>query len=133
MAGKVKSAHVSEIEPLLDSDPGEAEWKAVRHYFGITSFGTNAYVAREEGEQVVGMHTEVDTDHEELFFVASGLATFTVDGEEVDAPAGTFVFVRDPAAERGAVAREAGTTVLAFGASPGAFTVSAWERKYTGE
>ena len=29
---------------------------------------------------------------QELYFVVSGRATFTVDGEEVDAPAGTFVF-----------------------------------------
>ena len=31
---------------------------------------------------------------------SSGRATFTVNGDEIDAPAGTFVFVRDPAAKR---------------------------------
>ena len=44
-------------------------------------------------------------------------------GDEVDAPAGTIVLVSDPAARRGAVAREPGTTVISVGARPGeAFT-----------
>ena len=44
-------------------------------------------------------------------------------------PQGTIVFVRDPSANRKAVAREAGTTILSAGGKPGeAFTVSDWER-----
>ena len=56
--------------------------------------------------------------HEELYFVLSGRATFTVDGERVDAPAGSLVFVKDPAMRRGAVADEAGTKILAIGGRP---------------
>jgi hypothetical protein len=49
----------------------------------------------------------------------------------LEAPAGTFVYVRDPAVTRSAVARDRGTTVLAFGGTPGeAFSVSEWEREY---
>ena len=131
------TAHITEIEPLTESDPDEAEWKPVRHHFGIRSFGTNAYVAHEEGQHVIGEHTEVDesgTRHEELFFVASGEATFKVGDETFDAPAGTFVYVGDPEILRGAVARTAATTVLAVGGEPGAvYEVSPWERKYTGD
>ena len=59
----------------------------------------------------------------------SGHAVFTINQDEVDAPAGTFVFVRDPAAKRKAVAKEAGTTVLAAGGPRGhAFEVREWER-----
>src|SRR5262249_28612606 len=58
--------------------------------------------------------------HEELYLVLTGRATFTVAGEEIDAPPGTLVFVRDPAEKRGAVALDAGTTVLAVGGKPGA-------------
>ena len=43
-----------------------------------------------------------------------GCATFTLDGAQVDAPAGTFVAV-DPAVHRRAVAAESGTAVLALG------------------
>jgi tetratricopeptide (TPR) repeat protein len=104
----------------------------VRSHFGIGSFGVNAYVADEPGLAVIGEHDELGTSsgrHEELYFVAGGHATFTVNGDEIDAPAGTFVFVRDPAARRGAVATEAGTAVIIAGGKPGeAFTPSAWER-----
>ena len=37
-------AHVEEIGEL---DDGGAPMRAVRHYFGITSFGVNAWMARE--------------------------------------------------------------------------------------
>jgi tetratricopeptide (TPR) repeat protein len=37
----------------------------------------------------------------------------------VYAPAGTFVFVRDPAAKRSAIAKEKDTIVLAIGGTPG--------------
>ena len=57
----------------------------------------------------------------------TGHATFTVDGEEVDAPAGTLVFLDDPKQQRAARAVEAGTTVLAIGGVPGTHEVSAWE------
>jgi hypothetical protein len=48
----------------------------------------------------------------------SGRARFTLDGETLEAPAGTLVFVRDPAVRREAVATEAGTEVLALGGPP---------------
>jgi hypothetical protein len=57
----------------------------------------------------------------------TGRATFTVDGDEVDAPAGTVVYLDEPAQRRHAVAREAGTTVLAIGGRPGTHDVSTWE------
>jgi tetratricopeptide (TPR) repeat protein len=80
---------------------------------------------------VIGPHEESDSfagGHEELYFVASGRAAFTIGGDAVDAPSGTLVYVGDPAVQRGAGAREDGTTVLAFGGRPGeAFEVAAWE------
>ncbi len=67
--------------------------------------------------------------HEELYIVVSGHARFTVDGKEIDAPAGTLVFVRDPALKRKAVAEEKGTTALVVGGPRGEpFSVSSWER-----
>ena len=135
MAGRGFSiAHITEIPAALEAAPGEPEWKPVRRHFGIQAFGTNAYVARAGGDPVVEGHVEADDDgtgHEELYLVLSGRATFTVEGEDADAAAGTLVFVRDPRATRGAVAHEPGTTVIAFGATPGtAFEVSPFERKY---
>ena len=127
--------HIDEIPELeYEEDPGEAAWKPVRIHLGIRAFGTNAYVARRAGDQVIGEHSETEesgTRHEELYVVVSGLATFTIGGEEVEAPAGTLVYVPDPDTHRGAVVNEDGTTVICFGGTPGeAFTVSPWEQKY---
>jgi tetratricopeptide (TPR) repeat protein len=123
------SAHISDLKVEV----GGSAWAPVRTHFGVSSFGVNVYIADEAEGTVIGEHDEMGTRaarHEELYFVSEGHATFTVAGDEIDAPAGTFVFVRDPAAKRKAVAREAGTTVLAVGGAPGkAFTPSEWERQ----
>jgi tetratricopeptide (TPR) repeat protein len=103
------------------------EWIPIRRHFGINAFGVNAWTG-DEGVELVGEHDESTIEHEELYVVVEGHATFTVDGEEVDAPAGTVVFVRDPALTRGARAAAAGTSILTVGAKPGeAFSVSPWE------
>src|SRR5918996_377569 len=129
-----RALHVSEVLTPEPADPGEAPWRAVRLELGIGSFGVNAYVAEAAGDVLTSEHDEVEasgTRHEELFFVGSGRATFTVAGETFDAPAGTLVYVRDPAVVRGAKAVEPGTTLLAVGGEPGrAFEPSPWERKY---
>ncbi len=106
--------------------PDTLTWLPVRATLDIRAFGCNAYMAREAGDDVVEPHTEQGSDHEELYFVARGAATFTIDGETYAAPAGTYVFIPDPASRRHAVADEAGTTVLSFGGPP-TFSPSAWE------
>ena len=104
------------------------EWRPIRRHFDLRGFGVNAYSAAEVGGQVVEEHTEEQNQHEELYVVVRGRATFTLDGEEVDAPAVTLVHVSDPAVRRVAVAREPDTVVLALGGKPGEpFRVSAWE------
>lgn len=106
-----------------------AHWHPVRRTLDIQSFGMNAWTATEDAQQVIGEHDEVEGgQHEEVYVVVSGHATFTLEGKVFDAPAGTIVHVADPAVKRGAVG-ERGTTILAVGAKPGAvFTPSPWER-----
>ena len=119
-------ATIDELEALPVDDEG-LTWRPIRSRFGITAFGTNAYTAAKAGDRVVEEHTEVSNGHEELYLVLRGRATFTLDGEEVDAPAGTMVYVQQ-AVKRGAVAQEDGTTVIGFGAPIGKpFEVSKWE------
>jgi hypothetical protein len=56
-----------------------------------------------------------------------------VDGQDIDAPAGMLVFVRDPALVRSARATVDGTSILAIGARPGVpFEISRWERDLPG-
>jgi tetratricopeptide (TPR) repeat protein len=115
------TARIAEISSL------DGRWIPVRRHFGIGAFGVNAWVGKAEGDDVISEHTE-DSGHEELYLVTAGSATFTLADEDVDAPQGTLVFVQDPKTKRKAVAREAGTTILAIGAKPGeAFEVMSWE------
>ena len=117
-------AHLDEIEEISD---GRCPLRPVRHHFGITSFGVNAWTARDAGERIINEHDEAEDSNEELYLVQRGRATFELDGERVDAPAGTFVFAR-PSVKRTAFAEEPGTTIVALGGTPGkAYEPSGWE------
>ena len=116
----------------LDRIPVEEglEWRPIRRSLGIRAFGMNAYTAEKVGDIVVEEHNE-GTGHEEVYVVVSGLARFTVDGDDFDAPAGTIVFLPDPQVVRAARSQEEGTTVLAVGGWPGkAFEPSGWEGRF---
>ena len=64
----------------------------VREHLGIHSFGVNGFTPDEEGT-LINDHDESGSGQEELYIVLDGSATFEIDGETVDAPAGTFVYV----------------------------------------
>jgi quercetin dioxygenase-like cupin family protein len=103
-------------------------WSPIRLRLGVQAFGINAWTAHEPGAAVIAEHDERPSGHEELYVVVAGRATFTVGGEEIEAPPGTIVFVRDHAAKRGAIAAEPETTVLAVGGRPGeAYRPRSWE------
>ena len=107
-------AQLDEIDEISD---GRCPSRPVRFHFGITSFGVNAWTGRETGDRIINEHDEAD-ENEELYLVHSGRARFEFDGEPVDAPAGSFVFV-EPGVKRTAFAEEPGTTLVAIGGTPG--------------
>jgi hypothetical protein len=86
----------------------------VREHFGIHAFGINAYTPGEDGT-LISEHDEAGSGQEELYIVLDGNATFEIDGETVDAPAKTLVFVR-PEARRKATGDG---IVLALGGTVG--------------
>jgi hypothetical protein len=99
----------------------------VREHLGIQAFGVNAYTPGEDG-RLIGEHDEAGTGQEELYIVVDGHATFEIDGETVDAPAGTYVFV-SPESRRKA---SGDGTILAFGATPGeAYQPLDWGNAWT--
>lgn len=120
-----RSAHLTEIEEL---DDGRCPFRAVRLHLGITSFGVTAWTGRNEGDRILNEHDESDPDSsEELYLVLQGRASFELDGERLDAPAGTFVVV-DPGVNRSAFAQEPGTTIVAVGGAMGkAYQAPGWE------
>jgi tetratricopeptide (TPR) repeat protein len=112
----------------IERDPTRREWIPIRRRFAIEAFGVNAWSAASPAEDLIPEHEESSIGHEELYVVVDGHATFIVGGDEIDAPAGTIVFVRDPVVQRGARAKEGGATILTVGAKPGeAFRISPWE------
>jgi quercetin dioxygenase-like cupin family protein len=133
------AVHLTEIDTLAQVDPGNPDisdgaFQLVRRHFDVQSFGVNA-VTGNAGDVMVSEHHEADDSenrtngHEELFVVISGHALFTVDGEDIDAPAGTVVFVRDPALLRAARATAGGTSIFMVGGRPGVpLAVSRWEQ-----
>jgi len=132
---------LADVAVATDVDPDypdvtDGDFHLVRRHFDVRAFGING-ITGDAGDELVEPHHERDDEgnltdgHEELFAVMSGHAVFTVDGAEVDAPAGMLVFVRDPALIRSARATVDGTAILAIGGRPGApFAVSRWERAW---
>jgi mannose-6-phosphate isomerase-like protein (cupin superfamily) len=86
----------------------------VREHLGIHAFGVNAYTTGDDGT-LINEHDEVASGQQELYLVLDGKATFEIDGETVDAPAGTFLFV-PPESKRRATGDG---TVVAVGAKVG--------------
>ncbi len=133
------SVLLADVIRATDIDPNypdatDGDFHLVRRHFDIRAFGVNG-ITGDAGDEMVEPHHEADDEvnrtdgHEELFAVMSGHAVFTVDGNTVDAPAGTLVFVRDPSLIRSARATIDGTAILAIGARPGVpYEISRWER-----
>ena len=118
-------ARLDEIDEVSD---GRCPFRPVRHHFGITSFGVNAWTARDVGDRIINEHDESDPDAgEELYLVTQGRAVFELDGDRVAAPAGTLVFA-PPGVKRTAFAEEPETTLIALGGTPGkAYEPDGWE------
>jgi hypothetical protein len=118
-------AHLDEIEEFADAG---CHYRPIRHHLGITAFGVTAWTARAAGDVVINEHDEGDpTADQELFLVLRGHAVFEIDGDRVDAPAGTLVFA-PPRTRRMATAQEEETTIIALEGTPGqAYVPRGWE------
>ena len=133
--GSVRLADVDTLEQVDSGNPdvNDCAFHLVRRHFDVQAFGVNAATGNA-GDEMIEAHHEADDEanqtngHEELFAVMSGHAVFTIDGEEIDAPAGTIVFVRDPALLRHARAIADNTAIFMVGGPVGVpYTVSRWE------
>jgi len=118
-------AHLEQIEEFSDAG---CHYRPIRHQLGITAFGATAWTARAPGDLVINERDEDDpTADQELFLVLRGYAVFELDGDRVEASAGTLVFA-PPRTKRTATAKEAGTTIIAIEGTPGkAYQARGWE------
>ena len=44
---------VARLEDIGEISDGREPWRPVRHHFGITSFGINAWTGREAGDRII--------------------------------------------------------------------------------
>jgi hypothetical protein len=118
-------AHLDEIEELEDVG---CHYRPIRHHLGITAFGVTAWTAHAAGDVVINERDEDDPSaDQELFLVLRGHAVFEIDGDRVDAPAGTLVSA-PPRTRRTASATEEGTTIILVEGTPGkAYEARGWE------
>jgi tetratricopeptide (TPR) repeat protein len=123
-----EAVHVDELDAIPVAG---VVWHPVRRRLGIEAFGMNVYTAEAVGKQIVEEHDESSLGHQEVYVVVRGRVTFTVGGENLDAPAGTIVFIREPTLRRVAVAETEDALVLAVGNAAGrAYEPSAWETSF---
>jgi hypothetical protein len=118
-------AHLDDVDEFADAG---CRYRPIRHHLGITAFGVTAWTGQAAGDRIINEHDEDDpTADQELFLVLRGHAVFEIDGDRIDAPAGTLVFA-PPRTKRTASAREDGTTIIAVEGTPGrAYEARGWE------
>ena len=122
--GGWKLAAIDDIPPVKSDWP--ATWKSMRHHFGISAFGVNA-VTKDAGNVLIPEHEHGGSGEQELYIIQRGAAVATLDGEQVDVPAGSAVAVEGPV-RRKFEATESPTTLIVVGGPPGkACVVGDWE------
>jgi tetratricopeptide (TPR) repeat protein len=126
-------AHLDDLERI---PVGDLTWLPIRRALDVTGFGVNAWTATKAGDELIEPHDEKSTGaggHEELYVVLAGRATFTVAGEQLDAPAGALMLI-EVGTPRSAIAAEPDTTVLVLGGRPGAaLPASPYEHYYAAQ
>jgi hypothetical protein len=122
-------AEIPTVPRTADEDP---VWHPLQHFFGLTAFGANVFVAERGDETLVEAHDERASEQEELYVVLDGEAEFRLDGETLIATRSTAVAIRDPTVVREAVARTSGTALLAIGVRAGCFETTWRSSHFTG-
>jgi hypothetical protein len=119
---------VAHLDDIDEFDDDGSHYRPIRHHLGITAFGVTAWTAHAAGDPVINPHDEGDpTADQELFLVLRGHAVFEIDGDRVDAPAGTLVSAA-PRTRRTATATADGTMILALEGTPGrGYDARGWE------
>jgi len=86
MADGYTIKRIDEFEEMEGS--GGATWRLARKTLGAEAFGFNVVDIEAGGE--IPAHDHTGDDQEEVFIILDGQGTIVTDGEEHDAPAGTF-------------------------------------------
>jgi quercetin dioxygenase-like cupin family protein len=123
MANGYAIKHLDEFETMEGS--GDSTWHLARKALGASAFGFNLVDLAPGGQ--IPEHDETGSGQHELYVILAGEATLRIDGEEHEAPAGTFASI-EPAPSRTILNRSDGpVTALLIGVSPeGGYEPPAW-------
>lgn len=123
MANGYTIKHRDEFESMEGS--GGSTWGLARKALGTSAFGFNL-VEIEPGGQIPE-HDETGSGQVELFIVLEGDAVMRLEGEEHDAPAGTFASIEPPASRTILNRSDAPVTALLIGVHPaGDYNAPGW-------
>ena len=86
MAERYTIKSIDQFEEMEGS--GGATWRLARKTLGAEAFGFNVVDIEAGGE--IPAHDHSGDNQEEVFVILEGQGTLVTDGEEHDAPAGTF-------------------------------------------
>jgi quercetin dioxygenase-like cupin family protein len=107
---------LGELEAFPYHQRGGQKVLPIERTLDYRAAGINGWTG-DPGEPLVPEHME-DSGEEELYVVVRGRASFTVDGQHIDAPAGTLIHVLS-GETRAAVSEEAGTIIVVIGGTIG--------------
>lgn len=123
MPGNYTIKHRDEFESMEGS--GEATWRLARKALGTSAFGFNLVEIGPGGE--IPEHDETGSGQVELFIVLEGEAVMRLDGEEHEAPAGTFASIEPPATRTIINRSDTPVTALLIGVHPdGGYEPMSW-------
>lgn len=115
--------HRDEFESMEGS--GGCTWLLARKALGTSAFGFNL-VEIEPGGQIPE-HDESGSGQVELYLILDGDAVFRIDGEDYEAPAGTFASIEPPATRTILNRSDAPVTAMLIGVQPeGGYEPMSW-------
>jgi uncharacterized cupin superfamily protein len=123
MAANYSIKHRDEFDSMEGS--GDCTWRLARKALGTAAFGFNLVEIAPGGQ--IPEHDENESRQAELYAILEGEAVLRLDGEDHEAPAGTFASI-DPPATRTILNRsDAPVTALLIGVQPeGGYKPMSW-------
>ena len=70
---------VARLEDIGEISDGREPWRPVRHHFGITSFGINAWTGRETGDRIINELEQGSAAVDEVDLLVLSLLVVLVD------------------------------------------------------
>ncbi len=123
MADNYTIKHRDDFESMQGS--GDSTWLLARKALGTSAFGFNLVEIDPGGE--IPEHDEAESGQVELYIVLEGDAVLRIEGEEHEAPAGTFASIEPPASRTIFNRSEAPLTAMLIGVQPeGGYEPMSW-------